>query len=159
MNMKCVVLSCVLITFIPQPVSALPSKPVEGGTQAPSAAQLLSTPELMECSLERSQALWQFPNPVRLGDIPCQYLGSLGGPIEGASVIYTPEQLEGTGHSIDIDHNSLFLHGIKQPLDSFAPRQPARGQLIELSPQSLSVQNNVWLGSPFRVLSPGAGDR
>ena len=146
MNIKLIVLASLLITAIPQSVHALSPKPL---AEPGGAAQLQSAPELMECSLERSRALWQFPNPVRLGDVPCQYLDSVGGPGGGEGLIYAPEQLESAATSMEIEQGRITRHRITQPQDSYAPMPTTRGQWIDLSSESVRQESIRWIRDIF----------
>ena len=150
MNIKLIVLAPLLLIAIPQSVHALSPKPLGETLAEPArAAQLQSAPELMECSLDRSRALWQFPNPVRLGDVPCQYLDSVGGPEGGEGLIYPPGQLESAATSMEVDRASISRRRITQPLDSYAPMPTTRGQWIDLSPESVRQENIRWIRDIF----------
>ena len=134
MMMNFLKVSSLLITV---PIASLTiNLPVALGAEQDSqgAAQLTSAPELMQCSFERSRALWQFPNPARLGDVPCQSLNSIGGPGENEDLIYHSSRLASTEESIDVDIKREAYHPITQPLDAFAPVLIYRGEWLEVKP-------------------------
>lgn len=124
MNIRFLMLAGLLSAVIPLRVHALPSNSAETpSAQASGAALLRSAPELMECSLEKSQALWHPTHPISLGEIPCQYLGSVGGPIETAEgAAYFPEKLDDLQLTYQLNRPSVGLIEIPQT-DPFAPKK------------------------------------
>ncbi|MCM1982060.1 hypothetical protein [Lyngbya confervoides] len=129
MNLRVAILAGVLSTAIAHPVAARsPFQPV-----STRARDLEGSPELMQCRLDRSQALWQSPHPISLGEIPCQYLGAVGGPASGGGSLYSPARLAEIASTVEIGgQRRIALRRIPDPRSIFEDRQTAAIDLDEL---------------------------
>ena len=125
MNMRLIICVGLLGTLMPMSVNALPSSNSGRLSAHSSGAELLkSEPELMRCDLETSQALWHPSNPIALGEIPCQYLGSVGGPLDTSEgeTYFFPTTLDSLHFSDQLDRQRTGLTEIPQT-DQFAPKR------------------------------------
>lgn len=135
MILRFVIFTSVLSTVYPLAVSAqswvppseIPSEPSR------SAEQLHSAPELLECSVKRTQALWQAETSVELGEVPCQYLGNIGGPsTEDDSS--APRQPRETQNTTAVNRRTITPYVTERPLEIFNPPPSNYLQLIGPSP-------------------------
>ena len=135
MILRFIIFTSILSTVYPLAVSAQSLIPLGELPSEPSRAadQLRSAPELLECSVKRTQALWQAETSVELGEVPCQYLGNIGGPsTEDDSSV--PPQAREAQNTTAVNRRAIAPYVTERPLEICNPPPSNYLQLIGPSP-------------------------